>query len=156
MRYSLIILFFTSLWVILTSDFSYQNFILGILLSSLITLYTGSLFTQKIYYNKLHKILFLLLFFIWELILANLRVAFEIMKPRMTFTPGIVEIPLDVKNDIHITLLANMITLTPGTLTLYISDDKKSLFVHTMYLDDRNKFISEIKNGFEKKILEAL
>lgn len=156
MRYLLIILLFTFLWVILTSDFCYQNIILGLLLSSVITLYTGSLFTQKIYLNKLHKILFLILFFLWELIVANLRVAYEIIKPKMTFTPGIVEIPLDVEKDIHITLLANMITLTPGTLSLYIADDKKSLFVHTMYLDDKSKFINEIKNGFEKKIMEAL
>jgi len=156
MRYLLIILLFTFVWVILTSDFTYQNIILGIMLSSLITLYTGSLFTQKIYLKKLHKILFLILFFIWELIVANLRVAYEIIKPKMTFTPGIVEVPLDVEKDIHITILANMITLTPGTLSLYISDDKKSHFVHTMYLDDRSNFISDIKNGFEKKIMEAL
>lgn len=156
MRYLLIILLFTFLLVILTSDYTYQNILLGLLLSSVITLYTGSLFTQKIYFNKLHKILFLILFFLWELIIANLRVAYEIIKPKMTFTPGIVEIPLDVEKDIHITLLANLITLTPGTLSLYISENKKSLFVHTMYLDDKSKFIGEIKNGFEKKILEAL
>ncbi len=156
MRYPLIISSFTFLWVVLTSDYSYQNFLLGILLSSLITLYTGNLFTHKIKFKNTHKILFLGLFFLWELIIANLRVANEIIKPKMTFTPGIVEVPLDVKSDIHITILANMISLTPGTLSLYISDDKKSLFVHTMYLDDRKKFISDIKNGFEKKILEAL
>jgi len=156
MRYPLIISSFTFLWVVLTSDYSYQNFLLGILLSSLITLYTWNLFTHKIKFKNTHKILFLGLFFLWELIIANLRVANEIIKPKMTFTPGIVEVPLDVKSDIHITILANMISLTPGTLSLYISDDKKSLFVHTMYLDDRKKFISDIKNGFEKKILEAL
>jgi len=156
MRYILIILLFTFLWVILTSDYSYQNFILAIVLSSVVTLYTGGLYIKKINLKKLHKILFLILFFIWELIIANLRVAYEIIKPKMTFTPRIVEIPLDVEKDIHITLLANLITLTPGTLSLYISENKKSLFVHTMYLDDKSKFIGEIKNGFEKKILEAL
>jgi multicomponent Na+:H+ antiporter subunit E len=68
--------------------------------------------------------------------------------------PGIVKMPLELENDFQITLLANLLTLTPGTLTLDISDDKKYIFIHGMYIEDRDDFVSVIKNGFEKRIKE--
>jgi multicomponent Na+:H+ antiporter subunit E len=68
-------------------------------------------------------------------------------------TPGIVSVPLDVTTDLEITILANVISLTPGTLSLDVSDDRKVLYVHSMYIKDREDFIRSIKNGFEKKLL---
>ncbi|MNE92284.1 Na(+)/H(+) antiporter subunit E [compost metagenome] len=49
-----------------------------------------------------------------------------------------------------------MISLTPGTLILDVSEDKKSLFIHVMYMKDRETFIAQIKNGFEKRLLEII
>ena len=68
--------------------------------------------------------------------------------------PGIVKIPLDARSDLEITLLANLISLTPGTLSLDVSDDRKVLYVHAMYVNDREDFVASIKNGFERRILE--
>jgi len=65
-------------------------------------------------------------------------------------------VPLTIKSDLGITFLANMISLTPGTLSLDVSNDKKVLYVHSMYITDRDEFINGIKNGFEKRILEIL
>jgi multicomponent Na+:H+ antiporter subunit E len=70
--------------------------------------------------------------------------------------PGIVKIPLTANTDLEITLLANLISLTPGTLSLDVSDDRKVLYVHAMYVKDREQFILGIKNGFEKKLLEII
>ena len=98
----------------------------------------------------------LLLNFLYELVKANLEVAYEVITPRLNVTPGIIMVPLDVKSDIGITVLANMISLTPGTLSIDVSNDKKVLFVHAMYLKDREKFIRGIKDGFERRILEVL
>jgi multicomponent Na+:H+ antiporter subunit E len=67
-----------------------------------------------------------------------------------------VAIPLDVETDVEITLLANLITLTPGTLSMDISDDRKVLYVHAMYVDDPEALRAEIKNGFERRVLEML
>jgi multicomponent Na+:H+ antiporter subunit E len=71
-------------------------------------------------------------------------------------TPGIVRVPLDVKTDFEITLLANLISLTPGTLSLDVSEDRKVLYVHTMYVGDKDKFIEGIKSGFERRLLKLL
>ncbi len=91
-----------------------------------------------------------------ELIVANLKVAFDIITPKDYMEPGIVAVPLDAETDMEITLLANLITLTPGTLSLDVSKDRKILYIHTLYLDDAEKFRAEIKNGMEKRLLEVL
>jgi len=70
--------------------------------------------------------------------------------------PGIIEYPLDAKSDLEITLLANVITLTPGTLSLDVSGDRKVLYVHGMYVHDKEEFIRGIKDGFEKRILKII
>ena len=70
--------------------------------------------------------------------------------------PGIVAIPLDAKTDLEITFLANLITLTPGTLSLDCSEDRKTLYIHSMYIDDLEKFRAEIKNTLEKRLLEVM
>jgi multicomponent Na+:H+ antiporter subunit E len=67
-----------------------------------------------------------------------------------------VRVPLDAESDLEITLLANLISLTPGTLSLDVSDDKKVLYVHSMYIEDKEEFIHGIKNGFERRLLELL
>ena len=75
------------------------------------------------------------------------------MTPTFYMTPGIVSVPLDVKTDLEITILANVISLTPGTLSLDVSNDRTVLYVHSMYIKDKDDFINSIKNGFEKKLL---
>jgi multicomponent Na+:H+ antiporter subunit E len=71
-------------------------------------------------------------------------------------TPAIVAIPLDIDSDGEITLLANMITLTPGTLSLDVSDDRRFLYVHGMHIKDIEAFKQEIKGGFEVIVREVL
>ena len=82
--------------------------------------------------------------------------AYDVVTPKFYMTPGIVRVPLEAETNLEITLLANLITLTPGTLSLDVSDDRKVLYVHAMYLKDKQAFIDDIKNGFEKRLLEIL
>lgn len=98
----------------------------------------------------------LIFFYLKELFVASLRVAYEILTPTDHMLPAIVAVPLDAKTDLEITLLANFITLTPGTLSVDVSKDRKTLYVHEIYVDsgDTDKVREQIKNGFEKKILK--
>jgi multicomponent Na+:H+ antiporter subunit E len=107
------------------------------------------------YFKKVYQVIGFALFFIWALIRANLRVAYEVVTPPHTMRPGIVAVPLEVKTDAAITLLANLITLTPGTLSLDVSADRRVMYVHTMYVDDVEEFRREIKDGFERRVLEV-
>ncbi len=69
-------------------------------------------------------------FFLWELILANAYVAYEVATPRLDLTPGIIRVPIRSESDLEVTMLANLITLTPGTLTIEVARDHSALFVH--------------------------
>lgn len=97
----------------------------------------------------------LLGYFLIELWKSNLRVAMDVLRSKPILNPAIVAMPVELEKNWAITLLANLITLTPGTLSFDLSADKKTLYIHTLYLDNQDKeaFVSAIKNGFEKRIL---
>jgi multicomponent Na+:H+ antiporter subunit E len=141
-------------WVALTGSFSFVNFGFGFFLSFFLMWAINIGGDDNRYFTRVPKVIMFLLYFLKEMVKANLEVAYEVITPRLGVRPGIVKVPLDAETDFEITLLANLITLTPGTLSLDVSDDKKVLYVHTMYVTDKDAFIDSIKNGFEKRMLE--
>ncbi len=144
------------IWVALTGDFTFVNFAFGFLLGSLALWLADKESDSRKYFRLIPAALSFILFFLYELIKANIQVAYEVMKPTLGMVPGIVAIPLDVESDLEITLLANLISLTPGTLSLDVSEHKEVLYVHAMYVHDKQEFIDSIKNGFERKVIELL
>ena len=102
------------------------------------------------------KWLSLLLLFIRELIMSAVKVAWLVVQPRLNIRPAIIAYPLTVTTDLQITLLANMITLTPGTLSVDVSADRKTLYVHAIDIESKEDLIGSIAAGFERKILEVL
>lgn len=147
-----IILAFT--WMFLNGDLDFLNFVEGFVIGFIILWMSTHTETSKQYFIKSYKTLSFSIYFIYELIIANLRVAYDVITPRHRMNPAIIAVPLDLKSEMGITMLANVITLTPGTLSLDVSSDKKFLYVHAAYVKDKSEFINEIKNGFEKKLLE--
>lgn len=96
------------------------------------------------------------LFVAWEIVVANLRVAAAVLGPQRLLRPAIVAVPLEVTRDDEIALLANLISLTPGTLSLDVSADRRTLYVHAMSTASPEALRREIKEGFERRLLEAL
>lgn len=82
------------------------------------------------------------------------EVVLTVLNPGRVQQSAIVAVPLDVRSDLGISLLANMITLTPGTTSLHVSDDRKVLYVHVMNHSEAS--VDQIKQGFERKVMEAL
>jgi multicomponent Na+:H+ antiporter subunit E len=97
----------------------------------------------------------LILLLVKELILSALRVAWLAVQPKIRIRPAIIAYPLTVTSDAQITLLANMITLTPGTLSVDVSDDRKWLYVHAIDIESKQALIGDIAAGFETKILQV-
>jgi multicomponent Na+:H+ antiporter subunit E len=91
-------------------------------------------------------------YFLLELVNANLRVARDVVRPLRRLRPGIVAIPLDLETDAQITVLSTLITLTPGTLTLDVSTDRKTIYIHAMAASDVEKVRRDIKTGFERRV----
>lgn len=108
------------------------------------------------YFSKIPKAVSFLAFFLKEVFIANLRIAYDIITPHYHMQPTVIALPLDVKTDIEITLLACMITLTPGSLSLDLSEDKKVLYIHALYVGKGGtaELKNNIKNGFERRLME--
>jgi multicomponent Na+:H+ antiporter subunit E len=70
--------------------------------------------------------------------------------------PGIVAIPLDLQTDLEVTVLTTLLTLTPGSLCLHVTDDRQTLYLHAMYIDDPEELVRAIKDGFERRVREVL
>ena len=143
-------------WIALTGQFSPINLVEGFILGYIMLWFVQRTVGPSRYFSKVRQVLGFAAFFAWELLLANLRVAYSVLAPSKSLRPGIVAIPLDVKTDAEITLLVNLITLTPGTLSLDVSDDRRVLYVHALYVDDVDDFRCQIKQGFERRVRELL
>ncbi len=94
--------------------------------------------------------------FLRELIVANLDVVKIVLSPKLTMTPGIIAYKMDVHTDAGITLLANSITLTPGTLSVDLSEDRKTLYIHALHIEDADALETSIRNSLEKYSKEIL
>lgn len=142
-------------WVAVTGILSALNlafgFVLGALALSLIREQVGSVG----YLSRLRRIASLIVLFLRELVLSAFRVAKLVLAPDMDVAPGIFAYPLKVRRDQEIALLANMITLTPGTLSVDVSEDRRTLYVHAMDCRDPDAMRADIAGGFERKIMEA-
>lgn len=143
-------------WGALTGQFTLTNLLVGFALGSLMVWIIHRESGSAHYFTKLRQVGGFALFFARELVKANLRVAYDVLTPRHYMRPGVVAIPLDVQTDAEITLLANLITLTPGTLSLDVSTDRRVLYVHAMYVTDLEQLRRDIKVGFERRVREVL
>jgi multicomponent Na+:H+ antiporter subunit E len=111
---------------------------------------------NRAYFSKPPKVLAFLAYYLKEMVVSNLIIARDIVTPTHYMRPGVVAIPLRARTDFEITLLANLITMTPGTLSLDISADRKTLFVHAMYIDNPESLRAEITGNLERRVLEIL
>jgi len=105
---------------------------------------------------KLPLLIRFLGFYLKELLLANLRVAHDALTPAHHMRPAILGIPLDARTDFEILLLVNLITMTPGTVSLDVSTDRRVLYLHAMYVGDPAQLRQQIKNKLERRVLELL
>jgi len=160
----------TLIWAALQGSFSIGNLLFGFVLGLTIVLFarplyasgddrepTGSSASLRPI-RRFWRFVVLVLVFFRELIISSVQVASYIVSPRLQIRSGIVEYPLDVATDLEITALANLITLTPGTMTLDVDPDQKRLYVHSMTVesDDGREVVEEIKNSLEKHVHRAL
>jgi multicomponent Na+:H+ antiporter subunit E len=143
-------------WLALTGEITPGNFVLGFAAGYAALRVSRGALPESGYFGKVGQLVRFSLFFLWELVKANLRVAYDVLTPRHHMKPAVVAIPLDLETDEEITLLATLITLTPGTLGLDVSRDRRTLYIHAMYVDDVEKTRAEIKAGFERRVMELL
>ncbi len=143
-------------WGALTGNFHPSNLLTGFVLGY------GALFVMRRalapsdYFVKVRQVIRFVLFFLWELILANLRVAYDVLTPGFHMQPRVIGIPLEARTDAEIMALTYFINLTPGSVVLDISSDRRMMFVHVMYAPDADAMRREIKEGGERRIMRLM
>jgi len=157
MNILLMILLLALLWAGMTGTFSGANLLLGIALAAVAIGLLRLQVARPLEFRRIGRVLALVFLFLRELLVSAFRVAAVVLSPRLdeAVRPAIVAFPLTVKSDAEITLLANLITLTPGTLSVDVSKDRKKLYVHVLSLDSKEALIADIAGGFERRILEV-
>ena len=146
---------FAVIWVAITGSATLLNLVFGFFLASLALWIVRGEMGGPGYWRRVNRFISLVLLFLKELARSAFRVAVLVLSPRLVVKPGIFAFPLTVERDFEITLLANLITLTPGTLSVDVSEDCKTLYVHALDCSDPDAARRDIAEGFERKILEA-
>lgn len=144
------------IWVAVWSYASFTNLMLGFAVGFVALWVVRSLFDETAYFSRLFGVLRLIVYFLYDLTMSSVRVIHDVLTPQIYAKPGIIAVPLDAQTDAEILLTANLISLTPGTLSLDVSADRKVLYVHAMFLEDVDEVKRGLKAGMEAKILEAL
>jgi multicomponent Na+:H+ antiporter subunit E len=140
-------------WVALTGDLTWPNALVGVALGVLLVRVVPPRRPLRLAgLRRLPQVAALLVWFLGQLGLANLRVVALVLRPRPGLRPGILAVPVDLPEDWQVALLANLITLTPGTLTVDVTGDGRTLFVHFLHLEDPERERRALREGFERRV----
>jgi len=144
------------IWAILTGRFNPANIAVGFFLGYLALRAVRSILAPSHYFSTLTRCIRFAGYFIRELARAYCRLAVENLPTRQRMRPRVLAVPMEVQTEGEITMLANLISLTPGSLSLDVSPDRKLLYVHAMYAADPDEVRREIKTGLEQRVLELV
>lgn len=142
-------------WLLISDSYTLNNFVLGYLFGLILVYLLHRVMPGKFYLIRIYRMIRLVFIFLLELIKANLDVLKIILKPQITNKPGFFVYPTDLKTDWQIVLLANLITLTPGTVVLGISDDRTKIYIHAIDFSTTEEEVEGIKSSLEKVVREV-
>lgn len=149
-------IFLALAWVALTGGLTPENFFAGFVVGYAVIWLARDAIGAQGYVTKVPRVIAFSLYFLGLFARASFRITLEILTPRNTMRPAILAIPLEASTDTEILILSSLITLTPGSLTLDVSSDRRYLYVHEMYVTDPEHARKELKDGLEKRLLEVL
>ena len=159
-RYFLYSIPLAFVWCFVQGSLTVPNFLFGMVLGPVVIrpfkpLYKWDNVSLSAEFGKAPQILRYFAVLIIEILKANIMVAKIVLKPKLDLKPGIIAVPLRTKTDVGITAIANTITLTPGTLTVDISDDGTVAYVHAIDATDPQDIRDSIRDDLESYVLEA-
>ena len=141
-------------WMVMSDSFDLGQLLLGVLLGVVIPLFAARLDREFARLGTLRPVPKLLAVVLWDILVSNLRVAAQVLGPEHKLKPGFIWVPLDIANIHGIAALTSFITLTPGTVSAALSEDRRHLLVHVLHLEDANALINEIKSRYEAPLME--
>lgn len=142
------------MWLILNSTLAIAHVLLGLVLGWSIPWATRAIWNRQMSLRRPAAALRLTGTVLYDIVVANLIVAKLILGPVSALRPAFVRVPLDIQEPYAIWTLASIITLTPGTVSSVLSEDRRSLLVHVLDLDDEDALVAQIKQRYERPLKE--
>lgn len=144
----------TLVWMLLANSFSLGHLVLGLVLGWAIPVFTQHFWPEKVRIRHPLRLVAFIGRVLSDILTANLTVARIILQGPDQAQPGFVRVPLDLRSDLAISLLANTISLTPGTLSAWLNPERDTLIVHALRVEDPGALITEIKSRYERPLKE--
>lgn len=141
-------------WLLLNNTIAAGHVVLATFLAITIPLLTSGMQNPQPNFHKPLKTLNYVLMVLGDIIKANFEVALLVLGPTKKLKPAFIAVPLDIQHELPITILASSVSLTPGTVSADISEDKQWLYVHVLNMTDQDELIALIKQRYEKPLME--
>jgi len=145
-----------ALWLLLVNSVSLGNLLLGVILGWLIPLFTARFWEAQVRIRRPLLLLRFLRVVLFDILVANIAVAALVVGPSERIRPGFILMPMRLRGNVGLSLLANTISLTPGTLSAFLSADRTLLVIHALQADDADAIIETIRERYEQPLLEVL
>lgn len=144
-------------WAALTGNVTLGGLAVGFVFGSACLYLTKPLFPgSDRYFTRAYLWVKLIVLFLYELVVSSVQVIWDVLTPNHMARPGIIAMPLDAKGEMEILLVTNLISLTPGTLSLDVTEEQDTLLIHAMFADDPDAIREQMKTGMERWVIEAM
>lgn len=150
----LLTLFLLIIWLLLFNSLSAGVVLLGVIFSTLIPVLLRPAWPNFARVKKPHLAVAYFGILIFDIVIANFKVAALILGSRKNIKPALFVYPLDMKEELPVTILASTITLTPGTVSCEITRGRKGILIHAFSEDDPQEVINTIRNRYERRLKE--
>ena len=144
------------LWLLLVNDLSAGHLLLGALLGWLVPLYTARFWPERVHVRRPLVLLRFVAVVLYDIAVANVTVARLILGPAERMRPAFLVMPLTLRSDVAISLLANTISLTPGTVSTFLSADRRCLVIHSLHTTAPDELVATIRRRYEQPLKEIL
>ena len=141
-------------WLLMNDEISAGHVVMALLLALLIPPFAARLDREFASIGRLRSVPRMLGVLLWDIVQANVTVALQVLGPERKIRPGFIWVPLDIDNIHGIAALTSFVTLTPGTVSAALSEDRRHLLVHVLHLEDAGALIAEIKSRYEAPLME--
>ena len=141
-------------WLLMNDSISAGTVAMALLVALLIPPFAARLDREFARIGRLRGVPKLVGVLLWDILVANVTVAMQVLGPERNIQPGFIWVPLDIANIHGIAALTSFVTLTPGTVSAALSEDRRHLLVHVLHLEDAGALIAEIKSRYEAPLME--
>ena len=152
----LLSVFLLLIWLLLNNTVAMGHVVLGAVLAVLIPLVTLGFWPERVWVQRPWVLLKFVAVVLWDIVVANLNVAALILGSTRKLQPAFMVLELDIRSPLGVSLLANTISLTPGTVSCEVSADRRQLLVHALHVTDVEASIREMKQRYEQPLIEVL